>query len=69
MQYDSQYLLFANFQIRLKDFKNIYLNRSLNDVIINAFLALLSIYFVGRMRSMKPLMRPTTKPLFKYDLV
>jgi Ulp1 family protease len=34
---------FANFQIRLKDFKNTYLHRWLNDVSINAFLALLEV--------------------------
>ena len=34
---------FVNFQIRLKDFKNIYLHRELNDVIVNALLALLEV--------------------------
>ena len=43
MQYDLKYLLFVNFKIRLKDFKNIYLHRQLNDVIINAFLAFLEV--------------------------
>ena len=33
-------IFFANLRIRLKDFKNIYLYRWLNDVIINAVLAL-----------------------------
>jgi len=43
VQYDL-YLFFANLQIRLKDFKNIYfINRWSNDVIINAFLALLEV--------------------------
>ena len=41
MQYDVYYLLFVNFKIRLKDLKDIYLHRPLNDVIINSFLALL----------------------------
>jgi len=43
MQYDLKYMFFVIFQIRLKDFKNIYLHRQLNDVIINAFLALLEV--------------------------
>ncbi len=36
-------MLFVNFQIRLKDFKNIYLYRQLNYVIINSFFALLEV--------------------------
>ena len=43
MQYDLQYLLFVNLKIRLKDLKKIYLHRQLNDVIINAFWALLEV--------------------------
>ena len=43
MQYDLYYLLFVNFKIRLEDFKNIYLHRQLNDVIINALFALLEV--------------------------
>jgi len=43
MQYGLYYLFFANLHIRLQDFKNIFLNRWLNDVIINAILALLEV--------------------------
>jgi Ulp1 family protease len=36
-------LLSVILKIRLKDLKNIYLHRQLNDVILNAFLALLEV--------------------------
>ena len=36
-------MLFVNFQICLKDLKLLYLHFQLNDVIINAFLALLEV--------------------------
>ena len=43
MQYDFSHLLFVKLKIRLKNLKNIYLHRQLNDVMINAFLALLEV--------------------------
>jgi hypothetical protein len=43
MQYAQYYLIFANLQIRLKEFKNINLNRWLNDVYFNTLLALLEV--------------------------
>ena len=36
-------MLFVDLQIRLKDLKAVYLNFELNDVIIDAFLALLEV--------------------------
>jgi Ulp1 family protease len=49
MEYDLIYLFFANLQIQLKDFKNMYFNRWLNDVIIHAFLALLEVTIMKKM--------------------
>ena len=36
-------MLFVDLQVRLKDLKLLYLHFQLNDVIINAFLALLEV--------------------------
>ena len=46
MQNDLQHLFVVKLKIRLKDLKDIYLNRQLNDVIIDAFLALLEVSMI-----------------------